>query len=85
MNQKGQIRAMPRQLPCELFRQWIWPYLEMDDQGSTSFAALHVRRSAVTDGQRFLMLKSAVQPATQINIVLNWFEELKQKVPPGKQ
>jgi len=39
------------------------------------------------DGQRFLMLKAAEQeqgaPA-QINIVLNWFEELKQKVPTGK-
>jgi len=30
--------------------------------------------------QHFLM----VQPSTQINIVLNWFEQLKQKVPPGK-
>jgi hypothetical protein len=23
--------------------------------------------------------------ATQINVVLNWFEELKQKVPAGKK
>ena len=40
------------------------------------------------DGQRFLMLKPAEQeqPApTQINVVLNWFEELKQKVPTGKK
>jgi eukaryotic-like serine/threonine-protein kinase len=39
-----------------------------------------------SDGQRFLMLKpaSAQEAApTQINIVLNWFEELKQKVPAG--
>jgi hypothetical protein len=38
------------------------------------------------DGQRFLMLKVyelAPAPA-QINVVLNWFEELKQKVPTGK-
>jgi Tol biopolymer transport system component len=38
------------------------------------------------DGQRFLMLKptSAQEAApTQINVVLNWFEELKQRVPPG--
>jgi hypothetical protein len=37
------------------------------------------------DGQRFLMLKASEQteaPA-QINAVLNWFEELKQKVPTG--
>ena len=34
------------------------------------------------DGQRFLMLKpneSAAEAPTQINVVLNWFEELKQK------
>jgi serine/threonine protein kinase/Tol biopolymer transport system component len=38
------------------------------------------------DGQRFLMLKPSEQEAapTQINVVLNWFEELKQKVPTGK-
>ena len=40
------------------------------------------------DGQRFLMLKPTEQelaaPA-QINVVLNWFEELKQKVPTGKK
>jgi Tol biopolymer transport system component/predicted Ser/Thr protein kinase len=36
------------------------------------------------DGQRFLMLKATEQTApTQINVVLNWFEELKQKVPTG--
>jgi Tol biopolymer transport system component len=35
------------------------------------------------DGQRFLMIQSVEpeQPATQINVVLNWFEELKRKVP----
>jgi hypothetical protein len=40
------------------------------------------------DGQRFLMLKpseSAEAPSTQINVVLNWFEELKQKAPTGKK
>jgi hypothetical protein len=38
------------------------------------------------DGQRFLMLKPGGQDqaATQLNVVLNWFEELKQKVPAGK-
>ena len=41
-----------------------------------------------TDGQRFLMLKpseSAQAALTQINVVLNWFEELKQRVPTGKK
>jgi hypothetical protein len=39
------------------------------------------------DGQRFLMVKPVkqAQVATQINVVLNWFEELKQKVPTGKK
>jgi Tol biopolymer transport system component len=39
------------------------------------------------DGQRFLMLKPAEHAEdapTQINIVLNWFEELNRLVPPGK-
>ena len=35
------------------------------------------------DGQRFLMVKPGEQeqPPTQINVVLNWFEELKQASP----
>jgi Tol biopolymer transport system component len=40
------------------------------------------------DGQRFLMLKPNEQTQsapTQINVVQNWFEELKQKVPTGKK
>ena len=39
------------------------------------------------DGQRFLMLKSVEQQQTgptQINVVLNWTEELKRLVPTGK-
>ncbi len=39
------------------------------------------------DRQRFLMVKAndQEQPPAQINVVLNWFEELKQKVPAGKK
>jgi eukaryotic-like serine/threonine-protein kinase len=37
------------------------------------------------DGQPFLMLKATEQSPGQINVVLNWFEELKQKVPTGKK
>jgi hypothetical protein len=39
------------------------------------------------DGQRFLTVKAAEpeeQSATQINIVFNGFEELKRRVPPGR-
>jgi len=38
------------------------------------------------DGNRFLMLKPVGEGApTQINVVLNWTEELKRLVPTGKQ
>jgi serine/threonine-protein kinase len=40
-----------------------------------------------SDGQRFVMVKDNDQsaPITQINVVLNWFEELKARVPTGKK
>ncbi len=37
-----------------------------------------------SDGQRFLMIQASQEqqePVTQINVVLNWFEELKRLVP----
>jgi dipeptidyl aminopeptidase/acylaminoacyl peptidase len=38
------------------------------------------------DGQRFLLLKSSEEPSrqTQLNVVTNWFEEVKRKVPRGR-
>jgi serine/threonine protein kinase len=33
------------------------------------------------DGKRFLMLKDATEAPRKINIVVNWLEELKQRVP----
>jgi len=39
------------------------------------------------DGQRFLMVEAAEpeeQSPTQTNVVFNWFEELKRRVPSGK-
>ena len=38
------------------------------------------------DGRRFLMRKTLVQEQapTQIHVVLNWFEELKRRVPVGQ-
>jgi serine/threonine protein kinase len=35
------------------------------------------------DGQRFLLAKTAEQGPQEISVVLNWFEELKQKAPTG--
>jgi serine/threonine-protein kinase len=39
------------------------------------------------DGQRFLMVKAdaASEGARQINVVFNWFEDLKRLVPPEKK
>ncbi len=43
------------------------------------------------DGQKFLVTvpagndeTGATAPGTRINVILNWFEELKQKVPVGR-
>ncbi len=36
------------------------------------------------DGQRFLLAKTSEQGSREISVVLNWFEELRQKVPMGK-
>jgi hypothetical protein len=35
------------------------------------------------DGQRFIMIEEATKqpPITHLKVVLNWFEELKQRVP----
>ncbi len=37
------------------------------------------------DGQRFLFLKSGEPAQSEITVVLNWFQELTQKVPAGKK
>ena len=41
---------------------------------------------AAPDGQRFLMIQEGGKESapTQINVVLNWFEELKKRVPSGR-
>jgi serine/threonine-protein kinase len=58
-------------------------------EGKYEHAAVPSTDYAVSaDGQRFLMLKpvdQAQSAPTQIVVVLNWFEELKQKVPTGKK
>ena len=37
------------------------------------------------DGERFVMMKKVeLEPLTQINVVLNWFEELKRLVPTAE-
>ena len=38
------------------------------------------------DGKRFLMVRSETQKSasTQLQVVQNWFEELRHRVPTGK-
>ena len=38
------------------------------------------------DGDRFLMIREegTVSSRPTITVVLNWFEELKQRLPPGR-
>jgi hypothetical protein len=46
-------------------------------------ASLEAGYDISSDGQRFPMIKETeqAQSLTQINVVLNWFEELKRRVP----
>ena len=56
-------------------------------EGRYELASVPVNNYDVSsDGQRFLMVKSSESAGTaptQINVVLNWFEELKRRVPAG--
>jgi hypothetical protein len=51
---------------------------------TTAFPQGTVSYDVSADGQRFLMVKeteAASRSAAQINVVLNWTEELKRRVP----
>ena len=49
---------------------------------ASPFPNTGVTYDVTPDGQRFLMIKDAqTASATQINVVVNWFEELKRLVP----
>ncbi len=54
--------------------------LELSDIVTHPFAALDV----TADGQRLLVMVPATAPGARLNVVLNWFEELKQRVPTGR-
>ena len=51
-------------------------------EGAYARGGGHSRYDVDSEG-RFLMMKEEEQTADQINVVLNWFEELKQLVPVG--
>ena len=48
---------------------------------ASTFPLTGVTYDVTRDGQRFLMVKDQAASATQINVVVNWFEELKLLVP----
>jgi serine/threonine-protein kinase len=56
------------------------------DYQASQFPLTGIAYDVSPDGQRFLMVRdTAPSPAvTQINVVLNWFEELKRRVPAGR-
>jgi serine/threonine-protein kinase len=52
------------------------------DYLASPFPATGVTYDVTPDGRRFLMVKDApTEQATQINVVVNWFEDLKRRVP----
>ena len=64
------------------FREGI-PRLLFEENFQLSISTL-ANYDVTPDGQRFVMIKESEEQqeaATQINVVLNWFEELKQRVP----
>jgi hypothetical protein len=43
----------------------------------------HINYDVAPDGQHFLMVQGSEQEAapTRLNVIVNWFEELKRRVP----
>ena len=81
----GDIMAVPVSLNPLLTLGRPRPLFRFGDRfrisGNASAYDLH------PDGRRFIMVSEPETPirvSRQVNIVLNWFEELKQRVPAGK-
>jgi len=54
-------------------------------QFKTLFESINFQSYDVAPDGRFLMIQEPQEPAPLgINVVLNWFEELKQLAPPEK-
>ena len=56
------------------------PHLLFEGQYHLQPGTAPASYAVTADGQQFIMIKAAAQ-ARQINVVLNWFEELKRLVP----
>jgi len=63
------------------------PKLLFEGQYETASYRFLPNYDVSSDGQRFLMIKTSEQgsASTQINIVLNWLEDLKRRVPTGEK
>jgi Tol biopolymer transport system component len=62
------------------------PELLFEAHYETSYPSLERDYDVSPDGQRFLMIKGSEQEsaATQLNVVLNWSDELRRLAPAGK-
>jgi Tol biopolymer transport system component len=62
------------------------PKLLFEGHYETGIISFQANYDVSPDGQQFLMIKPSEQEsaATQINVVLNWFEDLKHRVPTRK-
>jgi len=49
--------------------------------GTGGARAVRADYDITPDGQRFLMVQAQERDTGQINVILNWFEELKRLVP----
>ncbi len=47
-------------------------------------AVKHTSYDVAKDGKRFLMLQGDARNLTTLNVVFNWFEEVKRLAPAGK-
>jgi hypothetical protein len=62
------------------------PKLLFEGHYETSIYPFEPDYDVSPDGQRFLMIKAGEQEsaATQLNVVLNWSDELRRLAPAGK-
>jgi hypothetical protein len=62
------------------------PKLLFEGQYATAFSPLDRDYDVSSDGQRFLMIKASEEEsgATQLNVVINWSDELRRLAPAGK-
>jgi dipeptidyl aminopeptidase/acylaminoacyl peptidase len=51
------------------------------DYAASEFPLTNPGYDVAHDGQRFLVAKDVEPPPTQINVVVNWIEEVKRRVP----